>query len=151
MAALPSRRFEVRLSDEWPDRVYVDKEQYDRMHEITSKTSDAEREVPFKSLKEVCMAAAMFGYKLGQKSKSEDRKEIIRTGYLDSQLDLPLVCCLAIADQQNVDVINDKKKIIEIFESYITGGFEHLYETITDGSDKIQSYAHYLLKEQTKG
>lgn len=140
----------MRLSEEWPDKVYVDKEQYDRMHEFTSKASDAEREVPFKSLKEVCMAAAMLGYKLGQKSKPEERKEIIFTRYLDSQLDLPLVCCLAIADQQNVDVINDKKKIIEIFESYIKGGFEHLYETITGGSDKIQSYAHYLLKKHIK-
>jgi len=120
------------------------------MHELTSKAADTEREVPFGSLKEVCMAAAMFGYRLGEKSKSEDKKEIIRTSYLDSQLDLPLVCCLAIADQENVDVIDDKKKVIEIFESYITGGFDHLYAAVTSGSDHIQSYAYYLLKDKAK-
>jgi hypothetical protein len=120
------------------------------MHELTSKAADVEREVPFKSLKEVCMAAAMFGYRLGAKSKPKDRKEIIFTRYLDSQLDLPLVCCLAIADQEDVDVIDDKNKVIEIFESYIMGGFDDLYDAITSGSDRIQSYAHYLLKERAK-
>jgi hypothetical protein len=40
------RRFEVRPSEEWPDRVYVDKEQFDRMHDLSSKASEAEREVP---------------------------------------------------------------------------------------------------------
>ena len=137
----------MRLSDDWPDRVYVDKEQYDRMHELTSKASEAEREVPFKSLKEVLMAAGMLGYKLGEKADLKEKKEIIFTRYLDSQLDMPLVCCLAIADQQNVEVINDKKKVLTIFESYIKGGFDYLYERISDGPDKIQSYAYYLLKE----
>lgn len=137
----------MRPSEEWPDRVYVDKEQFDRMHDLSSKASEAEREVPFKSLKEVLMAAAMLGYKLGEKVDLNEKKEIIFTRYLDSQLDLPLVCCLAIADQQDVEVINDKKKVLSIFESYIKGGFNYLYERITDGPDKIQNYAYYLLKE----
>jgi dnd system-associated protein 4 len=147
MAAPPSRRFEMRLSDDWPNRVYVDKEQYDRMHELTSKASEAEREVPFKSLKEVLMAAAMLGYKMGEKADVTERKEIIFTDYLDKTLDLPLVCCLAIADQKTVEVLNDKKKIITIFESYIKGGFDYLYDKIMAGPDKIQNYAYYLLKE----
>jgi dnd system-associated protein 4 len=146
-AAPPSRRFEMRLSDDWPDRVYVDKEQYDRMHELTSKASEAEREVPFKSLKEVLMAAALLGYKMGEKADITEKKEIIFTRYLDSQLDLPLVCCLAIADEKTVEVINDKKKVLTIFESYIKGGFDYLYDRIMDGPDKIQNYAYYLLKE----
>jgi dnd system-associated protein 4 len=137
----------VRPSEEWPDRVYVDKEQFDRMHDLSSKASEAEREVPFKSLKEVLMAAAMLGYQLGKKADLSEKKEIIFTRYLDSQLDLPLVCCLAIADQQDVEVINDKKKVLSIFESYIKGGFDYLYERITDGPDKIQNYSYYLLKE----
>jgi hypothetical protein len=93
------------------------------------------------------MAAAMLGYQLGEKADLSEKKEIIFTRYLDSQLDLPLVCCLAIADQQDVEVINDKKKVLSIFESYIKGGFDYLYERITDGPDKIQNYAYYLLKE----
>ena len=137
----------MRPSEEWPDRVYVDKEQFDRMHDLSSKASEAEREVPFKSLKEVLMAAAMLGYQLGEKADLNEKKEIIFTRYLDSQLDLPLVCCLAIADQQDVEVINDKKKVLSIFESYIKGGFDYLYERITDGPDKIQNYAYYILKE----
>jgi len=137
----------MRLSDDWPDRVYVDKEQYDRMHELTSKVSEAEREVPFKSLKEVLMAAALLGYNLGQKLEIKDRKEIIFTRYLDHGLDLPLVCCLAIAEEKTVEVLNDKKKVIAIFESYIKGGFDYLYERIMDGPDKIQNYAYFLLKE----
>lgn len=137
----------MRPSDDWPDRVYVDKEQYDRIHELTSKASEAEREVPFKSLKEVLMAAALLGYKMGEKVDIKEKKEIIFTRYLDSQLDLPLVCCLAIADEKTVEVLNDKKKVLTIFESYIKGGFDYLYDKIMDGPDKIQNYAYYLLKE----
>ena len=139
----------MRLSDEWPDRVYVEKNQHEKMKELTSKESEAEREVPFKVMKEVLMASAMIGYNLGLKADIKEKQEVIFTRYLDSQLDLPIVCCLAIADGKNVDVINDKNKIIEIFQEYITGGFETLYETINEGPDKIQSYAHFLLKNKT--
>lgn len=65
----------MRPSDDWPDRVYVDKEQYDRIHELTSKASEAEREVPFKSLKEVLMAAALLGYKMGEKVDIKEKKK----------------------------------------------------------------------------
>jgi dnd system-associated protein 4 len=140
----------VRPSDDWPDRVYVEVSQYEKMHELCSKSSDEGRDAPFRSLKEVLMAAAMFGYNLGQKSPLESRKEIIFTKYLDSQLDLPLVVCLAIADQGNTDVIDDKKRVIEIFQNYIKGGFEPLYEIIKEGPDAIQNYAHYLLENYIK-
>jgi dnd system-associated protein 4 len=147
MAALLLRRSDMRLTDEWPDKVYVEKAQFEKMHELVSKAAEGERDVPFKSLKEVLMASAMLGYKLGEKEDVKERKEIIFTRYLDSQFELPLICCLAIADDNNVDVITDKKKVISIFEKYIKGGFDHLYETITDGDDQIQNYVYYLLKK----
>lgn len=137
----------MRLTDAWPDRVFVDKTQFEKMHEITSKSLEDEREVPFKSLKEVLMAAAMLGYKLNEKAELKDKKEIIRTSYLDRQFELPLICCLAIADTNNIEVLNNKKEVLAIFESYIKGGFDFLYDRITDGPDKIQTYAYYLLKE----
>ena len=140
----------MRTSDDWPDRVYVDISQYDKMHELSSKSSDERRGIPFKSLKEVLMAAAMLGYNSGLKEDLASRKEIILTKYLDSQIDLPLLVCLAIADEGNADVIGDKKKVIEIFQSYIKGGFEALYETIIDGSDPIQNYAYYLIENYVK-
>lgn len=139
----------MKIDDDWPDKVYVEKSQLDRIHELTSK-AEAGKQVPFGSLKEVLMASAVLGYNIGQKDKIDERKEIIFTRYLDSQFDLPLVVCLAIADQQNVDVVNDKKEVINIFQSYIKGGFDTLYEAITDGSDQIVSYAEYLLKDYIK-
>jgi hypothetical protein len=84
---------------------------------------------------------------MGEKAVVKERKEIIFTDYLDKALDLPLVCCLAIADEKTVEVLNDKKKVITIFESYIKGGFDYLYDRIMAGPDKIQNYAYYLLKE----
>ena len=140
----------MRTSDDWPDRVYVETSQYDKMHKLFSKASEEGREAPFKSLKEILMAAAILGYNLGQKSSLDAKKEIIFTKYLDSQLDLPVVICLAIADQENADIINDKKKVIDIFQSYIKGGFDPLYETIKDGHDEIQNYAHFLLENYVK-
>jgi len=136
----------MRTGDDWPDRVYVEISQYEQIHELYSKSSEKGREAPFKSLKEVLMAAAMLGYNSGEKSELDSKKEIIFTKYLDSQLDLPLAVCLAIADQENADIIEDKKKVIEIFQEYIKGGFETLYETIKEGTNPIQNYAHYLLK-----
>jgi len=135
----------VKVSDDWPDRVYVENSQYEKIHELFSKTSGASRQTPFKSLKEVLLAAAMLGYNLGLKPELESRKEIIYTKYLDSQLDIPVVLCLAIADQQNVGIIGDKKTVVEIFQRYVKGGFEPLHETIRAGSDEIQSYAAHLL------
>jgi hypothetical protein len=146
MDVLRSRRDRMRMSDDWPDRVYVEASQYERMHELYSKTSEESREVPFKSLKEILMAAAILGYNLRQKVDLESRKEIIYTKYLDSQLDLPLVVCLAIVHEKNADVVDDKKKIIEIFQSYVKGGFDPLYEAVKGGAEEIQKYAHYLLK-----
>jgi hypothetical protein len=144
------RRCEMRMDEEWPDRVYVEASQYDRMHELYSKTSEDARDVPFRSLKEILMASALLGYNLGVNEELESKKEIIFTKYLDSQIDIPLVVCLAIAKQGNTDVVDDKQMIIEIFQGYIKGGFDSLYEAIKEGSDGVQSYAHYLLKNYVK-
>ena len=66
------------------------------------------------------MAAAMLGYQLGLKSELESKKEIIFTRYLDTQLDLPLVVCLAIADYGDADIINNKKMVIEILANTVS-------------------------------
>jgi len=32
----------------------------------------------------------------------------------------------------------------------VKGGFDILYDAVNDGNDKIESYAHYVLKNYTK-
>ena len=136
----------MRIDDSWPDRIHVETSQHEKFHDLCSKSSEGLRDLPFKSLKEAILAAAFLGFNLGQKEKLESKKEIIFTRYLDSTLDLPLVICLAIADSEgDVEIINDKKQIIEIFQEYIKGGFDTLYDSIKAGGDEIQNYAKYLL------
>lgn len=137
----------MRVDDSWPDRVYIEASQYEKVHNLYSKSSEGLRDLPFKSLKEIILAAALLGYNLKRKEKLESKKEIIFTRYLDSTLDLPLVVCLAVADNDgDVEIMNNKKGIIEIFQEYIKGGFDALYDTIKGGGDEIQNYAHYLLE-----
>ena len=137
----------MRIDDSWPDRVYIEASQYEKVHDLYSKSSDGLRDLPFKSLKEIILAAALIGFNLKRKERLESKKEIIFTRYLDSTLDLPLVVCLAISEKDgDVEIMNHKKEIIEIFQEYIKGGFNALYDIIKSGGDEIQNYAHYLLE-----
>jgi hypothetical protein len=137
----------MRIDDSWPDRVYIEASQSEKVHNLYSKSSEGLRDLPFKSLKEVILAAALIGFNLKRKERLDFKKEIIFTRYLDGTLDLPLVICMAIADKEgDVEIMNNKKEIIEIFQEYIKGGFDALYDIIKSGGDEIQNYAHYLLE-----
>ena|GEM_PF-3084895 len=150
-AAHELRRSKVRFNnDDWPDRIYVDESQYEKIHELYSRSSDIGKELPFKSLKEIVMASAVLGFNAGKKGNIEKSKEIIFTRYLDSTLDIPIAICIAISDVGTVDIVADKKRVIEIFQGYVKGGFDILYDAVNDGNDKIESYAHYVLKNYTK-
>lgn len=141
----------MKISDEWPDRIYIDASQYDKIHELSSKVGSDSRDSCFKSLKEALLAAAVIGYNLGQYHELESKKEIIYTRYLDSQLDIPIVVSLAIVNKENVDMIDDKRQILEIFQCYVKGGFEVLYDIVKATPDEVLGYADYLLRNHVKG
>ena len=66
----------MRIDDSWPDRVYIETSQYEKVHDLYSKSSEGLRDRPFKSLKEVILAAALLGFNLEQKEELKSKKDL---------------------------------------------------------------------------
>jgi dnd system-associated protein 4 len=101
---------------------------------------------PFTSMKDMCMAAAVIGYKhkIYKEDFSKDPNAIRISVF--KQRDVQVIKMIAVGHDKDIKILDDHKKIGEIFEGYICGGMEILLEELNDNS-KIQfDYIDLILK-----
>lgn len=89
--------------------------------------------VPFRTMKDVFMWAAILGYRNGERRSITGKKlTIFRWAQFSSQTDVPLLKALAIADDGNVDILTSQNEILIIAEEYANAGIHELRASVLD-------------------
>jgi hypothetical protein len=114
---------------EGPDRLYIEKKDRERFYDrILSKDSPLGRHNGFKN-NDIFLIAMCIGYR--EKCKEELEK---REGYfLEKDLSTEekcLIYALAVNEENNLEVLLNKKRIYDIAEQYAKGGISLLFNMI---------------------
>ena len=80
-----------------------------------------------RSAKEVFIMSMTMGFYNDNKIALESKKEFVRIEYLNDK-EKSLIKAIAVRDEENIDVLLDKKKVYSIAEEYAAGGIQHLID-----------------------
>lgn len=80
-----------------------------------------------RSAKEVFIMSMTMGFYNDNKIALESKKEFVRIEYLNDK-EKSLIKAIAVCDEENIDVLLDKKKVYSIAEEYAAGGIQHLVD-----------------------
>ena len=125
-------------------------EKYEDVFQTYANPQSGERieSSPFSSMKDLCMVAGVIGYK-NKLYKEGYKKEPngIRISVF-KQRDIQVIKMIAVAHEKDIKILEDHRKIGEIFENYICGGMEVLIEKLNDDT-KIQfDYLNMILENK---
>ncbi len=112
------------------DGVFIDEAAHHIYKELT-EGNDLE-DSPFKTMKDVFMWAASLGYKMGERRPLTNKTMIFRWAQLLEQVDVPLIKAIAIADKEELGVLNSQGEVLEIVEEYANAGVYELQSNIID-------------------
>lgn len=118
------------------DRIYVDKKDipdFNRLKEKDSPFADAQN-------KEIFLAALVVGYNEGGRIPLKNREGYFRTEYLSDE-ERALIRAIAIATEDDLNVLLDEDKVYSIAEEYATGGISLLKAKVFSGE-----YGSYVKK-----
>jgi dnd system-associated protein 4 len=105
------------------------------VHEIYKQLTEGNDpvSVPFRTMKDVFMWAAVLGYRKGERRQlTGKRMTIFRWAQFTEQVDIPLLKALAIAYEGDVKVILSQTEILTIAEEYANSGIHDLQASIFD-------------------
>lgn len=104
------------------------------VHEIYRKLTDGNDPIntPFRTMKDVFLLAACFGYKNNTRRKIENKKIIIfRWAQFGIQIDIPIIKAIALASKGDLSVLLNQEEILEIIEEYANGGIVMLQDLVS--------------------
>ncbi len=111
-----------------PDRLYIrksDKKDYDRLLERDSPLAGKENKVLF-------IMAMILGFHEGNKRELDKKEGYIRTEYLNPE-EKSIIKAIAIAEEGDLNILLDKKKVYSIAEGYAAGGIRLLKDKALGG------------------
>jgi len=128
--------------DAYPDRLYVEKSAINDYDQLKGKDS------PFygRENKELFIAAMTLGFHENSKKDLSKKEGFVRTEYLTDE-EKSLIKAIAIAEEGNLNVLLDKKRVFSIAEEYAAGGIKLLKERVFE---EFGSYAKRLESELVK-
>lgn len=106
------------------DRLYVDKRDLDDFKKLNDKL---QKDSPFAGSenKDIFLAAMVTGYHEGGRVPLKTKEGYIMKTYLHPE-DLALIRAIAIAEENNLNVLLDEQKVFSIAEEYAAGGIQIL-------------------------
>lgn len=113
------------------DGVYIE----EAVHEVYRKLSEGSdpEAVPFKTMKDVFMWAASLGYRMGERRPLTGKRVMIfRWAQFSSQVDVPLIKAIAIADSNQVALSANQNEVLDIVEAYANAGIHALKVNLLD-------------------
>lgn len=116
------------MENKEPDRFYIRKSDIEDYKRLKERDSPLEK----KSNKDLFILALSIGYFEGIKLELDNKEGFVRTEYL-SEKDKSLISALAVAEEGNLDVLLDKKKVYSIAEEYAAGGIKQLKDMVFSG------------------
>lgn len=105
------------------------------VHDIYKKltTGNNPEEVPFSTMKDVFMWSVSLGFQLGERRPiSGKRTEIFNKSVFNSQVDWPLLKAFAIAETEDVTVLQNHDYILNIAEELANAGISQLRASLLD-------------------
>lgn len=108
------------------DTVNIDESVHYIYRELTDGTDPVT--VPFKTMKDVFLWAAAFGYKRGERRPIAGKKlTIFRWAQFSSQSDIPVVKAISLTNGNDITVLLSQDEMINIAEEYANAGIHVLY------------------------
>lgn len=113
------------------DTVNIDESVHDIYKQLTEGSDPVG--VPFRTMKDVFMWAAWFGYRLGERRPLDGKRmTIFRWAQFTPQTDIPLLKALAITDSGDVSALLNQDGILTIAEEYANTGVHELRTSVLD-------------------
>jgi dnd system-associated protein 4 len=111
------------------DTVTID----EAVHDIYTQLTEGNDPImaPFRTMKDVFMWAVALGYKNGERRAiTGKRLTIFRWAQFSSQIDIPLLKALVIADSGDIDVLLSQDQILTVAEEYANAGIYNLQDNV---------------------
>lgn len=113
------------------DTVTIDESLHYIYKELTDGTDPVT--VPFKTMKDVFLWAAVLGYKRGERRPIAGKKlTIFRWAQFNSQTDIPVVKAISLADGNDISVLVGQDEMLIVIEEYANVGVHDLRSTLFD-------------------
>ncbi len=105
-------------------RIYVQRDKHPDFQQL-SQGVDA----PFEQLTDVFVAAAAVGYRNGVKSPTVGASQHVGFWHsLKNDTDIPLLQAIAIAETDDIEVLSDSQRVLDIAQDYANAGIVLLVE-----------------------
>lgn len=116
-------------------RISIDASLHDLYKEL-SEGNDSEV-APFRTMKDVFMTAACFGYRRGLSQPiSGAKRQIFHWAQFSEQIDIPILKAIAISTSGNVQILADQEQIVQIAEGYANAGIQDLQSHLASRVDQ---------------
>lgn len=111
------------------DTIVVD----ETAHEIYKQLTEGNNilSAPFRTMKDVFMWAVCLGVQQGKRRSLTAKKiTVFRWAQFDSQIDVPLLKAIAIAESDDISVLLKRNDILTIVEEYANAGIYDLRDNV---------------------
>ncbi len=110
----------------------------ENVHEIYKQLTEGNyvQSVPFRTMKDVFMWAVCLGVQKNKRKSLTGKKiPIFRWAQFDTQIDIPLLKAIAIAESGDVSILLKRNEILALLEEYANAGIYDLHLSILEGKD----------------
>jgi hypothetical protein len=115
-------------------RVFIDENVHQIYSDLTTRAIDKAEDIPFIKMPDLFVAAACIGAKENRyRDLGSKKRDIFVADAFDSKIQIPILFALAYKKANNIDILSDPKKILNISEGWANGGIQILYEQVVSG------------------
>lgn len=128
-------------------RVYVTPNAHPIYEELVSQARKNAEYKPFSTMKDLFMAAACMGAQQNLYEPLESRRDIFSGQIFREKIDVPILAALAYQKEQDVTVLSDPKKVVEIAQGWANGGIYVLQnELVHQAGSPLYNLVNMILK-----
>lgn len=117
-------------------RVYIDKDKHDIYERLVKRGSDNLDHFPFQTMKDLFMLAACLGAKNNSHEPLQSSKDIFSSDVFDEKTDIPMMSALAYQKEQNLSILTDGRKILDVVQGYANGGIHYVVQEVIKNPGK---------------
>lgn len=135
-----------------PYPIYIEKEANEKIYdELAKRGTDKIEDFPFETKKDLFVLAACVGAKIGAYKEGFIEKHNAFNGEtFNSKIDVPILFALAFKREQNVDVLLEPKRVLEIAQGFANGGVHEVYNAILNNPGRpLFNYVDWVLEQVT--
>ncbi len=141
-----SNRVSRLLQADWPENISYDKTpEIENFYSMVGGTIRERTSIFYqKRQMDIFLLAMAMGIELGEKKKLTKPSQTIPRSVL-TEMEVWMMCSVALAEERTLDVLANPSKIIKICEEYANGGIKFLMN-LNEGSSRVVSepYEDYL-------